>query len=72
MASKMISLDNGHSYLTAAEAMPEIEERGLWDALVNLMDDDAREQVHDELAPCTDAEFLARYMEIAPYDLVIG
>jgi hypothetical protein len=67
-----ISLDNGHIYMTAQEAMPEIAERGLWDAIVNLMDDDTREAVHNELAPCTEAEFLARYLELAPYDLIIG
>ena len=69
---KQISLDNGRTYTTAAEAMPEITERNLWDAVVNLMDDDTREAVHAELAPCTEAEFLARYLEIAANDLVIG
>ena len=34
------------------------------DVLVNHMDDDLREQVHRELAPCTDEEFLVRYMEL--------
>jgi len=34
------------------------------DVLVNHMDDDLREQVHRELAPCTDAEFLSRYIEL--------
>lgn len=72
MESKMISLDNGYSYTTAADAMAEIEERGLWDALANLMDDDAREQTANELAPCTHAEFLARYLELAPCDLILG
>ena len=67
-----ISLDNGHNYMTAAEAMPEITERNLWDAVVNLMDDSTREAVHAELAPCTEAEFLARYLELAPCDLIIG
>jgi hypothetical protein len=67
-----ISLDNGHTYMTAQEAMPEIAERGLWDAIVNLMDDDTREAVHNEIAPCTELEFLVRYLEIAPDDLVIG
>ena len=35
------------------------------------MDDDAREEVHDELAPCTNKQFLKRYLEIAPFDLCI-
>jgi len=69
---KQISLDNGRSYMTAQEAMPEITERNLWDAVVNLMDDDTREAVHAAVAPCTEAEFLARYLEIAANDLVIG
>lgn len=35
-----------------------------WDAIVELMDDELREQVHDELAPCTEEEFFARYCEL--------
>lgn len=30
------------------------------------MDDEIREQVHSELAPCEPAEFLARYCELDP------
>ena len=37
-----------------------------WDAVVNLMDDETRERVHEELAPCTMREFLARYLELDP------
>jgi hypothetical protein len=67
-----ISIDNGRTYMTAQEAMPAIAERGLWDAIANVMDDDIREAVHSEMAPCTEAEFLAAYLERAPHDLVIG
>lgn len=35
-----------------------------FEAIVNLMDDDIREQVHDELAPCSDQEFFDRYCEL--------
>lgn len=35
-----------------------------FEAYVMLMDDDLREQVHAELAPCTDDEFLERYQEL--------
>lgn len=28
-----------------------------WEAIVNMMDDDIRERVADELAPCTNEEF---------------
>lgn len=39
---------------------------------MNLMEDDAREAVSAELAPCTELEFLTRYLELARDDLVIG
>ena len=67
-----ISLDNGHSYMTAQEATPEIIDNGLWEAVANMMDDDTREAVHNEIAPCTEAEFLAAYLERAADDLIIG
>lgn len=35
-----------------------------WKSTVSLMDDEIREQVHGELAPCTNEEFLDRYEEI--------
>ncbi|WP_418311438.1 hypothetical protein [Phocaeicola sp.] len=37
-----------------------------WEAIVNMMDDDIRECVADELAPCTNEEFLKRYLELDP------
>lgn len=40
----------------------EIIENGLYDAAVALMDDEIREAVHADLAPCTDLEFLTEYM----------
>lgn len=69
---KKISLNNGATYLTASEAMSEIAERNLWDVVVSMMDDDIRENVHAQLAPCTEAEFLGKYLEIADDDLIIG
>lgn len=35
-----------------------------WNAIASLMDDEKREQVHFELAPCTNEEFLKRYLEL--------
>lgn len=32
-----------------------------WNAIVELMDDEIREAVHADLAPCTEEEFLAEY-----------
>ena len=63
-----ISIDNGHSYTTAADALQAL---GL-DTIAAYMDDDTREAVHAELAPCTDLAFLERYLQIASDDLIIG
>ena len=44
-----------------------------WEAIVNMMDDDIRERVADELAPCTNEEFLKRYLELDPdFQNVLG
>lgn len=73
--NRKVSLDNGFTFLTAAEALERMQCEDCcvtWDALVNLMEDDTREAVHAELAPCTELEFLTRYLELANDDLVIG
>lgn len=36
------------------------------DTIAALMDDETREAVHAELAPCTPDSFLKRYLEISP------
>ena len=38
----------------------------LWLTIANYMDDDIREQVHMELAPCTNRQFIERYLELDP------
>lgn len=45
----------------AADAK-EIVKNGQYNVAVNLMDDDLREEIHAEMTPCTDEEFLAEYM----------
>lgn len=79
--SKEISLDNGMHYMSAAEAAEEIRRKEAedgwpakrqWEAIYNMMDAKLCEIVHEELAPCTDEEFLARYLELSPDDLTIG
>ena len=67
-----ISLDNGNTFTSAHEAMEQIESLGLWDAIVEAMDDELRERVHAELVPCTEEEFLSRYLELSEEDLIIG
>lgn len=76
-----LSVDNGATYIAAdedAELQAAIDKVG-WGEIVSFMDDDARVKAHydvtpfmDDVAPCTDLEFLKHYLEIAPYDLVIG
>ena len=65
---KQISIDNGNSWITPQEALKGMR----WDVIAHYMEDEAREAVHAELAPCTTLEFLVRYLEIADHDLVIG
>lgn len=67
-----ISLDNGHTFLTASEAMEQIQEYNVWDAIVEVMDDEIREKVHRDLAPCSREEFLEAYLKEAQDDIIIG
>lgn len=41
----------------------EIIEMGLYNAAVEMMDDEIREELHAEMSPCTDEDFLTAYME---------
>lgn len=45
--------------------MAKIDQKTM-DAIAVYMDDDKRERVHFELAPCEPEEFLKRYLEIDP------
>lgn len=45
--------------------MEKIDQKTM-DAIAVYMDDDKREQVHFELAPCDPEEFLKRYLELDP------
>ena len=65
---KNISIDNGNSFVSVQEAIAKVS----WETIVAFMDDDIRETVHNEIAPCTEEEFLTRYLELAHDDLIIG
>jgi len=73
-----ISLDNGYTFLTASEAMEQIQEYNVWDAshvwdaIVEVMDDEIREKVHRDFAPCSWEEFLEAYLKEAKDDIIIG
>ena len=45
--------------------MTKIDQKTM-DAIAVYMDNDKREQVHSELAPCDPEEFLKRYLELDP------
>lgn len=45
--------------------MTKIDQKTM-DAIAVYMDNDKREQVHSELAPCEPEEFLKRYLELDP------
>jgi len=46
------------------EEDPEASLQGRLDSVSPIMDDEIREQVHSELAPCTAKDFLVRYDEL--------
>ena len=71
---KKISLNNGCSFKSYGDlTIDDIDYVNEdWDYVVSYMDNDAREEVHSELAPCSELEFLKRYLEIAKTDLIIG
>lgn len=65
---KNVSIDNGHTFVSANEALVAIP----LDVMVEYMDDDTREAVASALAPCSDVEFLEGYLSAAAEDLIIG
>lgn len=65
---KRISIDNGNTYCTPEEAIAQI---GI-DTIANYMDNDIRESVHYDIAPCSDVDFLTEYLSRADDDLIIG
>ena len=42
-----------------------------WDTIVSYMNDDIREQIHGELAPCTEEAFWERYIELDPENEIL-
>lgn len=71
---KRISIDNGIHWTdpeTVIEYLNNPECVITWDTIVNYMDDEAREAANTENIE-TKLDFLKRYLELAPNDLVIG
>lgn len=73
-----INLSNGsNSYSFGADeacaAIAFAEDNGIsFDTIATLMDDDTREMVAFDFAPCSDEEFLTVYLKIADTDLIIA
>jgi hypothetical protein len=65
-AAGVLSIDNGRSECTPEEAIAAVA----WDVIVNAMDDDIRETVHMDVAPCSELEFLRAYLKLG--SVVIG
>lgn len=65
---KQISINNGANYTTIEDAIATI---GM-DTIAMMMDDEIREQVANDITPCTDEEFVAEYLRRASEDLIIG
>jgi len=51
-------------YCTSDEMIAHILDNNLFDAAVQLMDDELRERVHADLAPCSMFIFLLEYMRL--------
>jgi len=65
---KRISINNGNSFVTVAEALKKFD----LETIANYMDDEARETANSNVAPCDDETFLTEYLKIANEDLIIG
>lgn len=75
---KKINLSNGSSshWFSADESENAIifaKENGIsFDSIACVMDDDLRDSIHFDLAPCSEAEFLAEYLRRSDADLIVG
>lgn len=69
-----LSIDNGCTFMQVYE-LPDgdFPKCGVsWETVVTMMNDDLREEVHRNIAPCTEMEFLKEYLKRAKEDLIIG
>lgn len=67
-----ISIDGGKTYCTISQALAAYSLDQLKKSMVWNLRKDLRKYVQEELPDgCTDAQFLMRYLELAPVDLII-
>lgn len=66
-----VSFDNGRNAMTAEDAMPFIEATGNLQNVVDSMDDDLRECLHEKLSHCSNLDFLKEYLSHSDEDLCV-
>lgn len=64
---KRISVDNGMHWVSPETALETID----IDTMTVYMDDDTRDAVYYDIAPCADAEFVAEYLRRAPMEQLL-
>jgi len=70
---KRFSLDNGNSWIRSDDIWEHEESiNSRWGEIINSMDNEVREKVHLECAPCSNTIFLFGYLVYAKNDLVVG
>jgi hypothetical protein len=69
---KSISLDNGINYYSGGQerAVADVIIEN-WEAIVNFMDDDARERSHAQFEGGDELDFLNLYLSLASEDLIL-
>lgn len=74
--SKLISLDNGNTFLTAEDLKQNhidyLAEKDQWELVVHFMEEGLRERLHGTHVGATPYEFLCAYLAAASDNLVIG
>jgi len=69
--TKLVSVNNGATWQLADELSDDTLAEH-WAAIVNVMDGDTARRVHSDHAPCSNREFLKRYLQSAPDHLILG
>lgn len=73
--TKFVSFDNGNNLVRPEELIQYLSVPNCpitWETVVSFMDEDLIEKVNSELAPCSELEFLTRYLELSKENLIIG
>lgn len=75
---KMISINNGVTYLPYNEAVEQLREESgwsddiIWETIFHYADNDQLREISDEIGECEEIDLLVAYLKRAKYDIVIG